>query len=100
MEWVQASQIITVVVFLAALIAVRFWIIQQRGRLAGRLRPGKTLEVVEVLALGPQERLTLVRVGAQQVLVHSPRNGQTVLMPMPTDANANTPPPALIGDAS
>lgn len=85
MEWVNISQVLTVGAFLGLLLALRIWIGQRRGAITARLRPGRMLEVLEVLPLGPQERLTLVRMGARQVLVHSARSGPAQMLALDLD---------------
>lgn len=85
MEWVNLSQVVTVGAFLGLLLALRWWIGQRRGAISARLRPGRLLEVVEVLPLGPHERLTLVRLGGRQVLVHSGRGGPAQMLPLDPD---------------
>lgn len=80
MEWINISQVATVGGFLGLLMALRWWIGQRRGVIAARLRPGRTLEVIEVLPLGPAERLTLVRMGTRQVLIHSARTGPAQML--------------------
>jgi flagellar biogenesis protein FliO len=85
MEWVQFSQIVTVGAFLGLLMVARWWVGQRRGQIISRLRPGRVLEVQEVLALGPHERLSLIRVGEGRILVHSSRGAAAVVLTMPPE---------------
>ena len=82
MAGVEASQIVIVVAFLALLVGVQVWVRRNREGLGARLRPGREVEILETVALAPHERLTLVRIGAERVLVLSARGAGAQMLPL------------------
>ena len=80
MAQVSLTQIIVVVGFLAALIAVQI-VLQRNARGIGkRLGRGREIRVVEVTALGTHDRLSLVETDGQRILVLTGRHGAGAFM--------------------
>lgn len=80
MAQVSLTQIIVVVGFLAALIAVQI-VLQRNARGIGkRLGRGREVRLLEVAALGPNDRLSLVEADGQRILVLTGRNGAGAFM--------------------
>ena len=80
MAQVSLTQIIVVVGFLAALIAVQI-VLQRNARGIGkRLGRGREIRVVEVTALGTHDRLSLVEADGQRILVLTGRHGAGAFM--------------------
>lgn len=78
---IQHFQIVTVVVFLAILLAAQ--LLLKRLRTAGGLPSSvKRMEVLQNLSVGPKERLLLVRVDGSDFLVGVPRHGPLTLQPL------------------
>lgn len=90
MVQVSLTQIIVVVVFLAALIAVKI-VLQRNARGIGkRLGRGREIQVVEVTVLGPNDRLSLVEVDGQRILVLTGRHGVGAFMVLGPATQENT----------
>lgn len=78
---IQPFQIVTVVVFLAILLAAQ--LLLKRLRTAGGLPSSvKRMEVLQNLSVGPKERLLLVRVDGSDFLVGVSRHGPLTLQPL------------------
>ncbi|MBM3611421.1 MAG: hypothetical protein FJX19_00370 [Alphaproteobacteria bacterium] len=90
MAGVEASQIVIVVAFLALLVVLQVWVRRNREGLGARLRPGREVDIIETVAIAPQERLTLVRIGTQRVLVLSARGAGAQMLALGPDI---APPP-------
>lgn len=80
MAQVSLTQVVVVVGFLAALIAVQI-VLQRHARGIGKqLRRGREITLVEVTALGPHDRLSLVEADGQRILVLTGRHGAGAFM--------------------
>lgn len=90
MAGIDASQIVIVLAFLALLVVLQVWVRRNREGLGAKLRAGREVEIVETVAIAPQERLTLVRIGTQRVLVLSARGAGVQMVPLGPDI---APPP-------
>lgn len=87
MAQVSVTQIIVVVGFLAALIAVQI-VLQRNARGIGkRLGRGREIQMVEVTALGPNDRLSLVEADGQRILVLTGRHGAGAFMVLGASQN-------------
>lgn len=78
---INTQQLLTVIGFLAALIAVMILVRALRGT-PGLMARGRQMTLVESLALGPRERLLLVEVRGEAYLLCLPRAGAPALLPM------------------
>jgi flagellar biogenesis protein FliO len=75
MSEVSLTQVIVVVGFLAVLIAVQIVLRRNAHGIGNRLGRGREIRVVEVTAIGPNDRLCLVETGGQRILVLTGRHG-------------------------
>jgi hypothetical protein len=82
MAEVGLTQVIVVVGFLAALIAVQILLRRNAQGIGKRLGRGRDIRLVEVAAIGTHERLTLVEADGQRVLVLTGRNGTGAFLPL------------------
>jgi flagellar biogenesis protein FliO len=80
MAQVSLTQIIVVVGFLAALIAVQIMLQRNARGIGKRLGRGREIRVVEVAALGTHDRLSLVEANGQRILVLTGRHGAGAFM--------------------
>lgn len=76
------TQVIVVVIFIAALLAVQVLVRRNAGGLGKRLARDRDLHLVEVLAIGPNERLSVVETGGQRIMVLTGRQGAGALLPL------------------
>ena len=97
MDLVGIRQIVIVAVFLAMLLAVWFVIQRNRTALSARLRGSRRLTLGEVLSLGGDARLTLVRLDGRDFLVATSRRGAPSIVSVDRDTQAA--PPAAGADA-
>ncbi|MFC7703731.1 flagellar biosynthetic protein FliO [Plastorhodobacter daqingensis] len=96
MELLTTGRIITLVVFLALLLALWAAVHLQRGALGHRLRAARRLAVVEAVSLGDRERAVLIEVDGARYLVVTARGQAPQLHPLP----AATAAPLLHGGAA
>jgi hypothetical protein len=82
MAEVGLTQVIVVVGFLAALIAVQILLRRNAQGIGKRLGRGRDIRLVEVAAIGTHERLTLVEADGQRILVLTGRNGTGAFLPL------------------
>jgi hypothetical protein len=82
MAEVSLTQVIVVVGFLAALIAVQIVLRRHAQGIGKRLGRGRDIRLVEVAAIGTHERLTLVEADGQRILVLTGRNGTGAFLPL------------------
>lgn len=79
---IQPFQIIIVICFLAALLAVQIFV-KRFGRHGSLKLSGQPIQIVQSLSLGPKERLMLVRVREVDILVGQAKQGAITLLPLP-----------------
>jgi len=89
------AQLTLSLVAIVALIFAISWVLK-RLKLAGPRGRGQ-ITVVDELAVGPRERIMLIRVGESQVLVGIGAGGVVGLTPLTTPIvlNASAPPPVF-----
>lgn len=75
MAEVSLTQVIVVVGFLALLIAVQIMLRRHAHGIGKRLGRGRDIVLVETAPMGTHERLSLVEVDGQRILVLTGRNG-------------------------
>jgi flagellar biogenesis protein FliO len=83
------TQVIVVVVFIAALLAVQVLVRRNAGGLGKRLARGRDLHLIEVLSIGPNERLSVVETGGQRIIVLTGRQGAGALLSLGPMASAS-----------
>jgi hypothetical protein len=79
---VSLTQVIVVVGFLAALIAVQIVLRRNAQGIGKRLARGRDIRLIEVAAIGTHERLNLVEANGQRILVLTGRNGTGAFLPL------------------
>jgi flagellar biogenesis protein FliO len=82
MAEVGITQVIMVVGFLAALIAVQILLNRNAQGIGNRLGRGRTVRLIEVTPLGPNDRLCLIEVNDQRILVLIGRHGSGSFLPL------------------
>ena len=88
------TQLLIVAGFLALLIAVQVVVRRHAKGIGVKLGRGREIRLLEVTALGPNQRLSLVEVNGQRVLILTGRNSAGVILalgPAATDRAADAP---------
>lgn len=80
MPLLDIGQIVTVLGFLGVLLAAQYVLRRNRTGLRARLAPKGRLHLIEALGVGTGERLLLVSVDGQVCLLHSARNGSSLVL--------------------
>jgi len=75
MAEVSLTQVIVVVGFLAVLIAIQIVLRRNAQGIGSRLGRGREIRLVEVTPIGQHERICLVEVDGQRILVLTGRQG-------------------------
>jgi flagellar protein FliO/FliZ len=88
------AQLTLTLVAIVALIFAISWVLK-RFKLAGARGRGE-ITVIDELALGPRERIMLIRVGESQVLVGVTAGGVACLTPLTTPIVLNASAPAPV----
>ncbi len=89
MAQVSLTQILVVVGFLAALIVVQIVLHRNARGIGKRLGRGREIQVIEVTALGPNDRLSLVEADDQRILVLTGRHGAGAFMVLGTSRQSH-----------
>jgi flagellar protein FliO/FliZ len=87
------AQLTISLLLIVGLILAMSWLLR-RFKVGGAHRGGGTLAVIDQIALGPRERIALVRVGQSQVLVGIGAGGVVALIPLATPIAPDPPKPA------
>jgi len=82
MAEVGITQVIMVVGFLTALIAVQVLLHRNAQGIGRRLGRGRRVSLIEVTPLGPNDRLCLIEVNGQRILVLIGRHGSGSFLPL------------------
>ncbi|MDA0962947.1 MAG: flagellar biosynthetic protein FliO [Proteobacteria bacterium] len=82
MAQVSLTQVIVVLGFLAALIAMQVVLRRHAQGIGKRLARGRDIRLLEVAAIGTHERLSLVEANRQRILVLTGRNGTGAFLPL------------------
>ncbi|WP_412563341.1 flagellar assembly protein FliO [Thalassobius sp. MITS945101] len=94
MDLVDLNQLLTVGGFLAALLAVRFVVQANKGKLKTRINHDRRMSLGEVTALGPDARAMLLTIDDQEFLVVTAKRQAPVVTPLaPKAASAAAPTP-------
>jgi flagellar protein FliO/FliZ len=73
-----------------ALMAALLWALRRlQGRMLGQ-NPGRKLQIIESLSVGPRQRIALIRVGENEVLVGITPTQMTALAQLPSDMGHST----------
>jgi len=88
---VQPYQIIVISAFLLLLLVALFVVRRFRGGLSKQIHRAKRIRLVEDLALSPQQRLHLVEVDGQTVMIHTGKGHQATMLPINTADAAQAP---------
>lgn len=82
MSAIQPDQIVTLILFLAALGLAWVAVMRHRAALGARLGRGRRLRLAEVAGLGPGDRAMILAVDGQEFLVLRVRGAAPVLVPI------------------
>lgn len=83
MDALSPDRLMTIAIFLAALIFALAFVRVNRTRLSEGLRKGKRLEVAEVTTIGADTRATLLHVDGSRVLVISSKRSGVAVHELP-----------------
>ena len=86
MDIVRPDQIVTLVLFMAALGLGWLWVKSQRGGLARRIAGERRMRLVEVAALSPVDRAMILSVDGQEFLILRCRGEAPVVRALPAAA--------------
>lgn len=82
MDIIGPDRILTVVLFLGALVAFWFLVRANRAGLRARLTAGRRMEIAETLALPPSGRAMILRVDGRDYLVVATRGAPPAVAPL------------------
>ena len=91
------GQIITVLIFLASLLAALYFVRRHGTGLRQHLAAARRAQIVSELSLGPQERLRIVQIDHREYVIISGRNGTPAFFALPANS-ARTQSPVEDGD--
>ena len=77
------SQIITVLIFLAGLLAALYFVRRHGSGLRQHFTTVRRAQIVSELSLGPQERLQIVQIDHREYVIISGRNGTPAFFALP-----------------
>ncbi|ESW59737.1 MAG: flagellar assembly protein FliO [Rhodobacter sp. CACIA14H1] len=83
MDIVRPDQIVTLVLFMAALGLGWLWVKSQRGGLARRIAGDRRMRLVEVAALSPVDRAMILAVDGREFLILRCKGEAPVLRALP-----------------
>ena len=86
MDIVRPDQIVTLVLFMAALGLGWLWVKSQRGGLARRIAGERRMRLVEVAALSPVDRAMILSVDGREFLILRCRGEAPVVRALPAAA--------------
>ena len=93
------GQIITVLIFLASLLAALYFVRRHGTGLREHFTAARRAQIVSELSLGPQERLRIVQIDHREYVIISGRNGTPAFFSLPAHG-ARTQSPVEDGDES
>lgn len=85
LDWSSFAMVMLKLAVLLALIVAAAWVVKRVRRVGHR--GGQALEIIDVLPVGPKERILLVRAGATRILVGSTPGGLRTLHRMDEPAS-------------
>ncbi|MEC9139127.1 MAG: flagellar biosynthetic protein FliO [Pseudomonadota bacterium] len=92
-EALPIGQIITVLIFLASLLAALYFVRRHGTGLRQHFTAARRAQIVSELSLGPQERLRIVQIDHREYVIISGRNGTPAFFALPAHG-ARTQSPA------
>ena len=98
-EAFATGQIITVLIFLASLLAALYFVRRHGTGLRQHFTTTRRAQIVSELSLGPQERLRIVQIDHREYVIISGRNGTPAFFALPAHG-ARRQSPVKEGDAS
>ena len=96
-EALATGQIITVLIFLASLLAALYFVRRHGTGLRQHFTAARRAQIVSELSLGPQERLRIVQIDHREYVIISGRNGTPAFFALPAHG-ARTQSPVEDGD--
>ena len=91
-EALPIGQIITVLIFLASLLAALYFVRRHGSGLRQHFTAARRAQIVSELSLGPQERLRIVQIDHREYVIISGRNGTPAFFALPAQsARAHSP---------
>ena len=96
-EALPIGQIITVLIFLASLLAALYFVRRHGTGLRQHFTVARRAQIVCELSLGPQERLRIVQIDQREYVIISGRNGTPAFFALPAHG-ARTQSPIEDGD--
>ena len=96
-EALPIGQIITVLIFLASLLAALYFARRHGTGLRQHFTAARRAQIVSELSLGPQERLRIVQIDNREYVIISGRNGTPAFFALPAHS-ARTQSPVEDGD--
>ena len=82
-EALPIGQIITVLIFLASLLAALYFVRRHGTGLRQHFTAVRRAQIVSELSLGPQERLRIVQIDHREYVIISGRNGTPAFFALP-----------------
>ena len=96
-EALPIGQIMTVLIFLASLLAALYFVRRHGTGLRQHFTAARRAQIVSELSLGPQERLRIVQIDHREYVIISGRNGTPAFFALPAHG-ARTQSPVEDGD--
>ena len=91
-EALPIGQIITVLIFLASLLAALYFVRRNGSGLRQHFTAARRAQIVSELSLGPQERLRIVQIDHREYVIISGRNGTPAFFALPAHRCARAVP--------
>ena len=91
-EAFATGQIITVLIFLASLLAALYFVRRHGTGLRQHFTTTRRAQIVSELSLGPQERLRIVQIDHREYVIISGRNGTPAFFALPAHGSRKQSP--------
>ena len=83
-EDISVSQILTAILFIAALIAVQIYITKNKNTLKGKWTSNQRIRLTDSTRLGPTEKVQIIQVDEAEFLYFFSKGNQPVIVPINT----------------
>ena len=83
-EDISVSQILTAILFIAALIAVQIYITKNKNTLKGKWASNQRIRLTDSTRLGPTEKVQIIQVDEAEFLYFFSKGNQPVIVPINT----------------
>ena len=83
-EDISVSQILTAILFIAALIAVQIYISKNKNTLKGKWASNQRIRLTDSTRLGPTEKVQIIQVDESEFLYFFSKGNQPVIVPINT----------------